>query len=156
MKRLITAALVGGFLLGSPSLRAEHKGEGMKESHHGMGKKGMGKEWKEKMEMTDAQAEKFKALMQAKHEAVMPFRKQAMEDTHKLREQLKNKADDKEIQATMERMEKSHKAIEAEQEKFKAATASLLTPTQRAKLLLHMMKRMNHEGKGRDKKETKP
>src|SRR3989338_9416048 len=136
MKRLIQTLMLGAFVLGLglPPLSAQPAGNKIKE----------------KLGLPDEQAEKLKAARKAKRQALKPLREQLSNDMDKLRAQIKDKAGDGDIQATLNQLELNHKAIQAENEKFKTAIAGFLSATQRAKLLLAMTGRMKEGWKGRE------
>ena len=91
----------------------------------------MAEHMKKRLELTDDQAAKFKDAMK------------------KLGEQLKAKAPDSDIQASLDSLKTAHKAVAAEEEKFHDGL-SFLTPTQRAKLLMGAMRmHREHERPGR-------
>ena len=149
MKRLTYAALAGAFVLTPllcPTLRAED--EGMGPEHHEMGPEKM----KEKLGLSDEQAEKFKASFKAMREAAKPLREKMKGTMEKLRDQVKNKASDSEIQATLDELRANEKAMQDAHQKARDDSASYLTPTQRAKMALFMMRRM-HEGAGKGPKK---
>lgn len=142
MKRYICAALAAALL--APGLLAvgaraqdDDAGTEMAEPHdaakgnHPM----MAERMKKRLELTDDQAAKFKDAMKARHDAMQPLWKQAKDDMKKLGEQLKAKAPDTEIQASLDSLKADHKAVAAEEDKFQDSL-SFLTPTQRAKLLI--------------------
>lgn len=147
MKYMTSALLIAGLTLGPLSAGKLHAEKDQEEDMDDSGKSQRQENMLKKLGLSGDPAEKMKAAMKAHRDAVKPLRKDARADMKKLRDQIKNKANDAAVAATLAKMEISHKAIQAENEKLKAATDSLLTPTQRAKLLLKMMKRM-HGGPG--------
>lgn len=139
MKQLIKATLVAVVIASAlfvPNAYTENKEEGVKKMpHHEM----TAEQWKEKLGITDEQAEKLKAAKKAKHEALKPLWEQSIESLKELRSQVENKASDEQIQVTLDKLTGIHKAIQTENEKFNNEAASFLTPTQRAKLMLVMV-----------------
>ncbi|MFA6315834.1 MAG: Spy/CpxP family protein refolding chaperone [Elusimicrobiota bacterium] len=101
----------------------------------------------QRLGLTQEQADKMGELRKAQKEAVAPLRKKLKEETARLRELVRDEASDKEIAAVLSRVQETHKAIQAEQEKLKGKLAVLLTPSQQAKMLLAAA-RMNKAGKG--------
>ncbi len=91
--------------------------------------------------LSDEQAAKFKDAVKAHQDALKSLREQMRDGMKKLAGQVKDKADDKEIAASLDALESGRKDIEEENHKFSAATAAFLTPTQRAKMLIGMMRR---------------
>src|SRR5262249_15361144 len=146
MKYLMHSVLVGGLLsafAAMPQVRAEDQAPGMKHSKfHSM----TGEKWKEKLGLTDDQVAKLKSAMKARREAAEPLRKQLKADMEKLRGQIKSKNGDSDVQATLDHIDATHKAILAEREKFMTNVRTFLTPTQRAKMLLSMMRNMHRGG----------
>lgn len=145
MKRIIAALFWGAFLLGlcSPQLRAEDKPAARKaapEKHEEMGKK-----FKEKLGLSDEQAEKMKTAMKAHHDAVKPLREIMRQGMDKLRKQIKDNAGEDDLKATLNELDQTRKAMLAEMENLKTNMAGILTTTQRAKMLVE---RMGH-GEGR-------
>ena len=108
---------------------------------------------KKRLELTDEQAAKFGAAMKAHGEAMKPLWGQVKEAMKKLGGQLKAKAPDAEIQASLDSLKAARKAIADEEEKFRDSLASFLTPTQRAKMLMGMIhmrrERMEHGPRGK-------
>lgn len=102
---------------------------------------------KKRLGLSDEQAAKFKDALKAHQDAVKPVQEKLRDGMKKLMGQLKDKADDKEIAATLDDLESAHKAMEEENHKFAASTAGYLTPTQRAKMLVGMMMRMRQGGR---------
>ena len=148
MKYLMHCVLAGGLIAvfaAMPAVRAEDQSPSMKYSKH---REMTGEKWKEKLGLSDDQVAKLKSAMKARREAVEPLRKQLKEDMEKLGGQIKLKNSDSEIQATLDRMESTHKAMQAEREKFISSLKSFLTPTQRAKMLLSMTRIMHRGGWG--------
>lgn len=155
MKQLIKATLVSVIIASAlfvPNAYTENKEEGVKKMpHHEM----TAEQWKEKLGITDEQAEKLKAAKKAKHEAVKPLHEQQKETLKQLRSQIENKAKDEEIQTTLNKLAEIEKAIQAKHEDFKTDTASFLTPTQRAKLLIKGHKHHAQAVKNRKHKGSK-
>lgn len=104
----------------------------------------MAEHLKKALELTDDQAAKLKDAMKAHGEAMKPLWQQTKDAMKKLGEQLKSKAPDADIQASLDDLKSAHKAISAEEEKFRDGLASFLTPTQRAKMAMGMAKRMRN------------
>lgn len=147
MKRYICAALAAALLMPgmwAVSARAQDDDAAPEMGEHQGGGK-MLERMKDKLGLTDEQAGKLQASMKAHHEAMRPLWLQAKDTMKKLGEQLKSKAPDAEIQASLDALKSAHKEIAAEDEKFRDGLASFLTPTQRAKMTLGMAMRMRRE-----------
>jgi Spy/CpxP family protein refolding chaperone len=137
----ITACLLAAGALAA-SARAEEGGkDGARKEH-------AGKMLKERLGLSDDQADKLKAAWDAQKAAMKPLREAAKEGRRKLEEQVRGLASDKEIQATLDALDANRKAMLAERQKVEATLASVLKPSQRAKLRLMMARRMM-KGRGR-------
>jgi Spy/CpxP family protein refolding chaperone len=143
MKRIVCAALAAALLVpGSWALKARAHDEKTEssDSHHDMADKA-----KEKLGLTDDQSAKFKDAMKAHRDEMKPIHEKMKDGIKKLHEQVKAKASDEDIKATLASLKTSRQDMTAAQEKFHESLAAFLTPTQQAKLVLGMAKRM-HEG----------
>lgn len=154
MKNLVRIMMVGGLagtLWSAPALRAEDHAGMKNQDHHQM----TADKWKEKLGLSADQAEKLKAAMKAYRDEAQSSRKQLREEMKKLESQITLKYKDSDIQATLDNLKKIHTSMQEQHEKLVSNLNSFLTPTQRGKLLLHMMKHMHghemmwsHEGHG--------
>lgn len=152
MKRMIStvgaAALLAGALLAPALLRAEDKAEkpAQEERHRG----GMREKFKEKLGLTDEQESKLKSLRRAHREATESAKNDLKAAMRKLGDQLEDKASEKDLTATLDKIKAGRRALRDAQDKFEADSAAVLTPTQRAKMVVamgHMMKGRMH-GRG--------
>jgi Spy/CpxP family protein refolding chaperone len=143
MKRIIStvaaAGLLAGALMAPVLLRAEDKPEGKPEAH---GEKG-GKEafmerMREKFGLSEEQETKLKAAHRAKRDAAAASMAELGSLTRKLQDQLEDKAAEKDLSATLDKIVAARKAMRADEDKFEASLTSILTPTQRAKMLVAM------------------
>lgn len=158
MKRTMCAVLMAGLAFSAFAVRAvaEDAGPGM-ESHEGNeGHEMSAAKLKDKLGLSDDQVTKLDAAWKSAKDAAKPYREQMKADLAKLKDQVKNKASDDEIKATLDDLDAAHKGAEGAMEKAKADSRSILTPTQQAKMALHMHHRMEkmrkewregHEGK---------
>jgi Spy/CpxP family protein refolding chaperone len=96
----------------------------------------MSEKIKERLGLSDEQFSKLKDARKAHEDVNKPLRHKAMEEMKKLGSELKAKADEKAVQATLDEIETTHQAIEDENRKFMSVTKTFLTPTQRAKLII--------------------
>lgn len=149
MKRLITtmtaAALLGGALFLPAILRAEGKKEKpAPEEREGR----MAAKIKEKLGLSDEQAEKLKALRRAHRDAAESLRSELKASVRRLGDQLEDDASEKELSATLDKIKAGRKALREARDKFEADSSALLTPTQRAKLVVAMGRMMKHGGRG--------
>lgn len=172
MKLIPYAALLSGLLIVTPGLNAasepepesgKHEMGDDREDRHEAGEERddrheRGEErddrhempaerMKKRLGLSDEQAGKLKAAMEARRAAAKPLHERMRQSVDKLRDQVKSKASDGEIQATLNEIEQAHKAAEAAEDRFKADTASFLKPSQRARMWLDLMGHMR--GKGR-------
>jgi Spy/CpxP family protein refolding chaperone len=139
MKRWVNAALAGALALGCLSVRPALAEEGPDTTgRHAE----MAKRWKEKMGLTDAQADKLKAAFKAQREAVEPLRRQLRADMKKLSAELTLNYGEKDLKETMDLVAKTRKAIQVEREKFKANLDSILSMKQRAQMMVAMHRMM--------------
>ena len=149
MKRYICAALAAALLApGMWAVGARAQDDDAEQSEHHDGGKPDGAKMAEhlkKLGLTDEQAGKFKDAMKAHGEAMKPLRQQAKDTVKKLAGQLKIKAPDADIQASLDALKAARQAIAAEDEKFHDGLASFLTPTQRGKMAVGMAMRMHRE-----------
>ncbi|MFI5350583.1 MAG: Spy/CpxP family protein refolding chaperone [Elusimicrobiota bacterium] len=153
MKPLMSAALAAALLtpgLWAVAARAQDDAPPPppeQSEHQDAGK--MADRMKEKLGLTDEQAGKLKDAMKTHGDAMKPIGQQMKDGFKKLGEQIKSKASDADIQASLDSLKTARKAMAEEQEKFHDALAAFLTPTQRAKMLIGAEMRMRREhGKG--------
>jgi Spy/CpxP family protein refolding chaperone len=167
MKRYLCAVLAAALLApglmtvaaraqddeGGPEAAEPHEGRG------GVDHAKMQEHLKKHLELTDDQAAKLKDAMKAHHDAMKPLWDKVRADTRKLGEQVKAKASDSDVQASLDALKADHKAVAEADQKFHESL-SFLTPTQQAKMLLGMMRmRREHmkgpmrepKGRGKDK-----
>jgi len=99
---------------------------------------------KKKLGLTDEQAAKLKEVWKEKRESVKPARERLKKALEQLRAQVDKKASEADIQASLDEVRASRKELQARREKAMERMDAILTPTQRAKLLLHAMKKRRH------------
>lgn len=164
MNRIISlataAALMSGALVLPERLRAEDRPEGAREGFAGR--------MREKLGISEEQEGKLKAARRAKRDAAAASHAELAAATRKLQDQLEDKAAEKDLSATLAAISAARAAMRVADEKFEAALASFLTPTQRAKMVVAMkgraMKGMSgrpehgqrggkHERKGGERRE---
>ena len=109
---------------------------------HGWDKGGWGGDrsgkWKEKFGLTDAQAERLKALFKKQREESQTLRDQIKIDMDTLKLKVDSKASDAEIKTILDNLQAEKKKMEAKQDSFTEQAKTILTPTQQAKFLLQM------------------
>lgn len=154
MKRIISTVTAAGLLAGALMLPAMLRAEGKPEGKPGAyGEKG-GKEafmehMKEKFRLSEDQAAKLKAAHRAKRDAAAASMAELGALTSKLHDQLEDKAAEKDLAATLDKIVAARKSMRADEEKFEASMSSILTVTQRAQMLVAMKGRERgmHGGK---------
>lgn len=154
MKRIIHAALAAGVLAaGSLTSRAWAQPQGSNSGPGGgtqQGGPGGGPEMMKKhLGLTDDQVAKLKAAMEARKSKDQPLREQMQGGMKKLGEQLRAKAADADISATLEQLKTARKSMREQEDAFVTSLESFLTPTQRAKMLMGMIRRERGGGQGR-------
>lgn len=132
--------------------RHGHDKDGHDKDHGDWG--GRGHRFKEKLGLTDDQVKKLEEARKAHWEAIKPLREQLKDAVRKVHGELEIKASNDDVASALAGVEKARKALRDENEKFKSAAAGILTPVQRAKLLVmrERMKRRRHMmamGRGR-------
>jgi len=146
MKRILCsitmiAVLMSGIL--AIGARAEDEGSGGGE-HKGKGE--FAARMKEKLGLDDAQAKKLEEAIKANREALKPVAEKLKAAMKKLHEQLKSKAADKDIKATLDEIAAARKEMAGAREKMQGVAEATLTPTQRAKMQLAMMRMREGQG----------
>ena len=96
---------------------------------------------KKKLGLTDDQASKIKELFKTQREENEPLREQTKIDMDTLRLKVDSKASDSEIKKVLEALSADQKKIQAGRGKMKEQLSAILTPSQRAKMLLEMERR---------------
>lgn len=147
MKRIMTMAAAAGLLAGALLLPAALRAEGKPEAHGDKGgKEAFGERMREKLGITEEQEAKLKAARRAKRDAAAAGLAELGAATRKLQDQLEDKASEKDLSATLDKLSAARKTMRAEEEKFEATLSSILSPTQRAKLIVAMKGRMRGHG----------
>jgi Spy/CpxP family protein refolding chaperone len=106
--------------------------------------------WGEKLGLSKEQEAKLKQAHEDEAAALKPLRRELRDSLAKLHDQLEDKASDKDLQASLDRVEKARKALRDEREKAREKTATILTVQQRARIALMMGEHgMGEHGMGR-------
>lgn len=142
MKRLISTMTAAGLLAGALLLPAMIRAE----DHGGDRKEAKLERMREKFGITEEQGAKLKAARRARRDASAASKAEIKAAMTKLNDQLEDKASEKDIAATLEKLSALRKARRAEAEKFEAGMKDILTPTQRAKMLVAMKHRGGKRG----------
>ncbi len=136
MKRRHAVVLAALIAAASPSVRSWAKDKDAKKA--GSRSDRFLEMMQDKLDLTDAQVEKLKPLLdeqKAKREKNGP---QMKETVAKLRKQLRNKASDADLQATLDQLSAARKAMQADREQMMEKMSAILTPAQRAKAAVAM------------------
>jgi hypothetical protein len=99
---------------------------------------------KEKLNLSDDQYNKLKAMHKSHMDAIKPLMDKMMADMDTLQKKVDAKASDSDLKTVLNSIESDRKNLAAMKEKFSAETTSVLTVTQQAKRLLFQ----KEEGKG--------
>lgn len=115
----------------------------------------MMKRMQERLGLSDDQATKLQAAMQARRDGARAAADQMRTSMAKLRQQLDAKASDGDIKATLAQLREARRQMMAQEEKFADSVASFLTPTQQGKMLLGAMKmRGRRRGRGPEREDS--
>lgn len=145
MKRYRCAALAAALL--PPGLRAvgARAQENVSPPHRAERQDGIGRgavtmveRIKAQLVMNDEQTVKFKDAVKAHDDTMNPLARRMKDGDKKLAEQIKTKAPDADIQASLDGIKSARKAIFDEQERFQEGLAAFLSPLQRAKMIVGM------------------
>ena len=127
--------------------------------------RGKGQDMAERMgkrlDLTPDQQSRIKALNEAHWAAMKPKHEAQRALVKDLRELVKTKAADSAITAKLDAIKAGHQAIEAAQQAHQDAVAAILTPMQKAKFVLWLVKKIDtgmdgmHGGDGKDWKNKK-
>lgn len=148
MKKIICAVIAAGLFAAGPfAVRARAEDGGHDEGGRAE-RAGHMEKMKERLGLTDDQAAKLKAAWKAEKDASEELREKSKQASHKLEEEVRDLASEKEIQATLDQLDANRKAMMAERQKLEASFAAILRPSQRAKMRLMMehMRRHGHWG----------
>ncbi len=146
MNRWIPAVLAGLLLVAVPRAQATDDAQApAKKGEHEM-------KWAGKMGLTDEEAGKLKEAFKAEREAAKPLRRGLRDALTKLHDQVQDKASDKDLQASLDRVDQAREALRAEHEKFRKKVAGMIPVEKRAKIALMMAHRRKHGMRGHEGK----
>ena len=103
------------------------------EAHHG---KHGGRDRHKEKDLTDDQKAKLKSIREAEEIALKPIERKQRNLSIKLRDQLEDKASDSDITSTLSDLKANRESMEKEAKRFMTQREAILTPTQRACMLL--------------------
>jgi Spy/CpxP family protein refolding chaperone len=86
--------------------------------------------------LTDDQKAKLKSIREAQEKALKPIWRKQRDLTIKLRDQLEDKAGEAEIGRTLTDLKANREAMTTEAKRFMSQREAILTPTQRARMML--------------------
>jgi Spy/CpxP family protein refolding chaperone len=109
-----------------------------------------GRLWKQRLALSGDQLPRFLAAVKTRDAALQPLSEQWRAGMRKLQSQLAANAPDAEVQESLHALARVRKAAAAREERFDAALSTLLTPTQRAKVLVWKSMGAFHSGAGLD------
>lgn len=143
MKRILStataASLLAGVFLLPAMLRAEGRPEDGRQAHGEKGgKEAFAARMREKLGLSEEQEANLKAARRAKRDAAAAASAELATATRGLQDQLEDRASEKDLAATLDKIAASRRMMREAEEKFEAALASILTPLQRAKMLVAM------------------
>lgn len=146
MKYTTYVLLAAGMLMASYQVAlANPESGGDKSDHRGA----FAEKMKERLGLTDEQAVKVKSEWEAEKTAFKTLHQQQREATQKLEDQVRSLASEKDIQATLDQLDAGRKAMAAEMQKHESSLASVLKPSQRAKMRLFMRQEMGRRFHGK-------
>lgn len=94
--------------------------------------------------LTDEQKDKLRSLRRSHREAAAALDGELKAGLRKLKDQLQDEASDKELAATLDSIARTRKAQAAQREKRRDAMDAVLTPPQRARLLVGRERMSRH------------
>lgn len=95
-----------------------------------------GRQWKEKLGLSEDQARRFTELENEKAVRLKPLRELLRSEMVKLQAQVSDNASEREVEDTLEQVLQIHRAIAERTEQVEAGFAGFLSPSQRARLLV--------------------
>ena len=145
MKRIISTVTAAAMLAGALALPAILRAEGKPEGQEG--KKGeFAERMREKLGISEEQEAKLKTAKRARRDGTEAAMSDVKAAVRKLHDQLEDKASEKDLSATLDKLVAARKAMRAEEDKFEATLSAALTPTQRAKMVVAMAGHMRGKG----------
>ncbi|MFI5345647.1 MAG: Spy/CpxP family protein refolding chaperone [Elusimicrobiota bacterium] len=141
MKSIAYAVIAAGILACGPWSGAARAEEG---APNGDRRAHFAAKMKERLGLSDEQADKVKTAFESEKAAVKPLREARKAAARKLEQQVRDLASEKDIQATLDGMDANRKAMAAERQKLQGSLAGVLKPSQRAKMRLFMASRRTH------------
>ncbi|MDE2290987.1 MAG: Spy/CpxP family protein refolding chaperone, partial [Elusimicrobia bacterium] len=130
MRRLAIVVLAGGFLAAAGASGAFAQDQGGGDPGGGGGQPSL--------RPTEDQQNKLQDIRDKMQEQVLPLRIKERKALRKLRDQVRKKASDSDIAATLDELKSVHDSMRDAQEKSEQEMAKVLTPTQRAMMVLKM------------------
>jgi len=157
MRKLMGLLAVAGLVLGAQAWAEDAAGKdpgGKDEGKKAWGGGKMMERMKAKLELTDEQVAKLKAINEAQMKAQTPLWEDLGKQMKELKELVDAKAPDAKLTAKIKGLKATRDKIEANRKKFEGQKEAVLTPMQQAKTALWMgraakqMMQGGHEGRG--------
>jgi Spy/CpxP family protein refolding chaperone len=142
MKRIICAVIAAGLL--AAGARADEGKDGGRRGER------IEKMMKERLRLSDDQSAKLKTAWTAEKATMKTLRERSKETARKLESEVRDLASEREIQATLDQLDANRKSMEDERQKLESSVASILKPSQRAKMRLLLLARRMHRRGRRD------
>ena len=136
MRKLIGLLAVAGLLLGANAWAEDEESKGP----GGPGGGKMMKRFQKKLELTDDQAAKLKAIDEAQRKEQTPLWEDLGKQMKELKALVDEKAPDAKLTAKIKGLKAIRDKIEANRKKFDGQKEAVLTPMQQAKVALWMGK----------------
>jgi len=133
MRKILMLMVAAFVLVLSPCAWADKSDEGGK-----AGWKGAGEKWGKELGLTADQQAKLKAIGESQRAEMKPIREQLKTLHKELKGLVDGKAGDEKIGAKLAELEKARESAQAIQRKYTEQRKAVLTPTQRAKMVLKM------------------
>ena len=113
------------------------------EAHYGIHGKGHDHH---DLDLTDDQKTKLKSIKEAQETALKPIWRKQRDLSIKLHDQLEDKVSDADIERTLTALKTNRETMETEAKRFMIQRDAILTPTQRARMMLKHGFDGEHEG----------
>jgi len=112
------------------------------------------KAWRNKLNLTSEQQEKWRKAEQDRMSAVQPVMDRHRDNYQKLNQQLKSNATEEDLRSTLDQIDSDRKKLQNEQDRYIDQIKNILTPKQQAQMVASMegfggkarMKNMRRQG----------
>lgn len=105
---------------------------------------------RDRLGLSAEETERMRTAIENRQETVRPLADQLRRSMDRLDRQVRDKASDSDVRATLDRLDETYRSIQDADERFFSDTASFLTPIQQAQLRLELRTptRGSQEGSG--------